>query len=342
VDQVIWYKNGQRISNHTGSFVTINQTAVESIYRVQIPAIEDVCGNYSCYSLASQATTVTVISQPVFDTKRMSVVQGETVSLNCTADGCPTPSIMWKFRGLHSSKYEGVDGYGNIQVQSEVINSNRSYSELIIANTDLTNQGSYLCVASNGKQEFSAAKMITVTPSPPSTGTDIPWYIIVSMVAVSVIAIILVILAFGWKRICRRTANVAEKIEMDNYKGEQFHNTSPWLEEWPRYENLQFDRLKLEFIKELGEGEFGTVFSAVASGIISSEESTQVAVKTLKGGSSRKTAKEFQKELEVMMEFDHPNIIRLLGVCTTEEPLYLITELMDKAIHLCHRKVSNS
>jgi hypothetical protein len=163
VDQVIWYKNGQRISNHTGSFVTINQTAVESIYRVQIPAIEDVCGNYSCYSLASQATTVTVISQPVLDTKIVSVVQRETVSLNCTADGCPTPSITWEFSGLDKSRYEGVDGYENVRVQSEVIDSNRRYSELTIVNTDRANHGSYRCVASNGKQEFSGEKTITVT-----------------------------------------------------------------------------------------------------------------------------------------------------------------------------------
>ena len=69
---------------------------------------------------------------------------------------------------------------------------------------------------------------------------------------------------------------------------------------------------------------------AVALGIVPKEGKTRVAVKTLKGESSVETARGFRKELEIMMDFDHPKIIKLFGVCTTEEPLYLITELMTK------------
>ena len=155
------------------------------------------------------------------------------------------------------------------------------------------------------------------------------------MASVIVVAILMVAVVFLWRRFGGRRANITNSIKMADYKGEQgsHEHIFPWLEEWPRYENLQFDRLKLEVIGELGEGEFGAVYVAVATGILPTEETTRVAVKTLKGGSSRETAKDFRKELEIMMEFDHPNIIKLLGVCTTEEPLYLITELMDKVMN---------
>ena len=118
---------------------------------------------------------------------------------------------------------------------------------------------------------------------------------------------------------------------MSEYGGTAgIYSTAKWLTEWPDYGDLQFDRAKLEIIGDLGEGEFGKLHLAVASGIVPKEGKTRVAVKTLKGGSSVETARDFRKELEIMMDFVHPKIIKLLGVCTKEEPLYLITELMTK------------
>ena len=55
-----------------------------------------------------------------------------------------------------------------------------------------------------------------------------------------------------------------------------------------------------------------------------------VAVKTMKQGSSRETAEDFRKQMEIAMDFDHPNVVRLLGICTRDEPLYLITEAMKQ------------
>ena len=37
---------------------------------------------------------------------------------------------------------------------------------------------------------------------------------------------------------------------------------------------------------------------------------------------------EFLQEAHVMKELHHPNLLKLHGVCTLEEPFYIVTELM--------------
>lgn len=149
---------------------------------------------------------------------------------------------------------------------------------------------------------------------------------------------VIVILFLRWRRLICNTADNSTLIEMSTGCQNKYESIDNWLTEWPDYGKLQFDRTKLEILGDLGEGEFGKVHLAVAHCILPNEPETKVAVKTLKGGSSKETALEFRNELEIMMMFDHPNIVRLLGVCTQEEPLYLITELMTKASHFNARR----
>lgn len=51
-----------------------------------------------------------------------------------------------------------------------------------------------------------------------------------------------------------------------------------------------------------------------------------VAVKTLKQNSM--TAADFLEEAKTMHRLRHPKLVQLMGVCTREEPMYIITELM--------------
>jgi serine/threonine protein kinase len=53
-----------------------------------------------------------------------------------------------------------------------------------------------------------------------------------------------------------------------------------------------------------------------------------VAVKTLKVGSTMEEKLDFLSEAEVMKRFEHKNIVKLLGVCTKNEPVYTIMEFM--------------
>uniref|UniRef100_A0A0M3J689 receptor protein-tyrosine kinase n=1 Tax=Anisakis simplex TaxID=6269 RepID=A0A0M3J689_ANISI len=54
-----------------------------------------------------------------------------------------------------------------------------------------------------------------------------------------------------------------------------------------------------------------------------------VAIKTLKPGSSEKSKSDFLTEASIMGQFQHENVIRLIGVVTKSEPVMIITEYME-------------
>ena len=85
-------------------------------------------------------------------------------------------------------------------------------------------------------------------------------------------------------------------------------------------EDWEIDRKSIHFVKKLGAGQFGEVWMGIWNG------TTEVAVKTLTPGTMN--ANEFLVEATVMKKLQHPKLIQLYAVCTTEEPIYIITEFM--------------
>ncbi|XP_037320238.2 tyrosine-protein kinase receptor UFO [Pungitius pungitius] len=80
-----------------------------------------------------------------------------------------------------------------------------------------------------------------------------------------------------------------------------------------KLQDVMVDRHKLTLGKTLGEGEFGSVME----GMLTQEEAVlKVAVKTMKIAiCTRSEMEDFLREAACMKEFDHPNVMRLLGVC---------------------------
>ncbi|XP_051880588.1 tyrosine-protein kinase Mer isoform X2 [Pristis pectinata] len=81
-----------------------------------------------------------------------------------------------------------------------------------------------------------------------------------------------------------------------------------------KLQDVMIDRSLLTLGKVLGEGEFGSV---VEGHIKQADGSSQkVAVKTMKlDDFSLREIEEFLSEAACMKDFDHPNVIKLLGVC---------------------------
>ena len=90
-----------------------------------------------------------------------------------------------------------------------------------------------------------------------------------------------------------------------------------------------FPRDNIVYISDLGQGNFGVVIKAEAKDIIADQETTVVAIKVLKEGANDQTKKDFFREAVLMHEFNHPNILKLLGVCIEEEPLCMLFEYME-------------
>ncbi|XP_078068411.1 tyrosine-protein kinase Mer [Mustelus asterias] len=86
-----------------------------------------------------------------------------------------------------------------------------------------------------------------------------------------------------------------------------------------KLQDVMTDRHLLTLGKALGEGEFGSVME----GHIKQADGTsqKVAVKTMKlDNFSQREIEEFLSEAACMKDFDHPNVIKLLGVCLEMSP----------------------
>ncbi|CAB3364749.1 Hypothetical predicted protein [Cloeon dipterum] len=82
----------------------------------------------------------------------------------------------------------------------------------------------------------------------------------------------------------------------------------------------EIDRGSLKFVRKLGHGQFGEVWEGLWN------NTTPVAIKTLKPGTM--DPKDFLAEAQIMKKLRHTKLIQLYAVCTMEEPIYIITELM--------------
>lgn len=79
-------------------------------------------------------------------------------------------------------------------------------------------------------------------------------------------------------------------------------------------------RRDIQLIRRLGHGQFGDVWEGLWN------DHVAVAVKTLKPGSMNPN--DFLAEASIMKKLRHSNLIQLFAVCTIEEPIYIVTELM--------------
>ena len=96
-----------------------------------------------------------------------------------------------------------------------------------------------------------------------------------------------------------------------------------------RLKMMELPHSKICLLGEICETNFGKVYRGEASNLIENEVSTAVLVKSLKKLADPVLDQDFCIEMVWASGFDHPNILNLLAVCTTEEPKYLIYEYME-------------
>ena len=101
----------------------------------------------------------------------------------------------------------------------------------------------------------------------------------------------------------------------------------------PQLEALEYARNRIVYIRDIGCGAFGRVFMAKAPGLLSGENEeldTIVAVKVLREEATEEQVANFEREATLMASFDHPNVVRLLGVCAIGRPMCLLVEYMGR------------
>ncbi|KAI3354022.1 hypothetical protein L3Q82_018584 [Scortum barcoo] len=156
------------------------------------------------------------------------------------------------------------------------------------------------------------------------------WYVVMAIAGAVSIAVLMAVYVAKLRR-ARRRASGAEAFEPMMESGELVvryrarrtysrRTTEATLnslgisdELKQKLQDVMVDRHKLTLGKTLGEGEFGSVME----GLLTQEESIlKVAVKTMKIAiCTRSEMEDFLREAACMKEFDHANVMRLLGVC---------------------------
>ncbi|XP_028406414.1 tyrosine-protein kinase Src42A-like [Dendronephthya gigantea] len=113
------------------------------------------------------------------------------------------------------------------------------------------------------------------------------------------------------KDLCCRLVAPCKKIDVSQTIGISHNMADKW----------EIDRKEITFKSRLGAGNFGEVWEGLWN------KTTKVAIKTLKEGTMEPA--KFLREAEIMKKLIHPRLVQLYAVCSREEPIFIVTELME-------------
>ena len=90
-----------------------------------------------------------------------------------------------------------------------------------------------------------------------------------------------------------------------------------------RIDKWTVKREDLKLGRKLGRGAFGEVCEATLL-----HSGQKVAVKTCRETIPAAEKRKFLQEAEILKQYDHPNIVRLIGVCAEKDPVFIIMEIL--------------
>lgn len=239
--------------------------------------------------------------------------------------GSPITSYAVEMRHNRSTEWEiaerGLDGW---KLWWRPARSDRQTWEFRVRATNAEGFGAY---------GYSSE---TVVPPPAQDGSQ-SWLYVVLSVSLVTILILLTLIFLMIRARARATRLKKERnqdkncITLEKIAGLEHAPCQPMppemLNEIKNLPHVKSDDIRLE--KKLGTGSFGEVWEGVATRLPMRDRETKVAVKTLRQGYEEAEKIKFMKEAILMNNFDHPNIVKLLGVCLEGPKQYLILELME-------------
>jgi hypothetical protein len=172
------------------------------------------------------------------------------------------------------------------------------------------------CNITNGTENVTVKPLILV----PLLSSLVPSFVILICVMVMVLV--------GWGVLYRRLKKRQREriLELEAVGIAYQEGRARWSPSDREPHQREFPVNKLKIKRELGQGAFGKVYEGEAEGIKEEGVVTPVAVKQLH---LPEASDDFFREVAFMSELNHPNVIRLLGVCSLNEPFAMIVEYMD-------------
>ncbi|XP_077296658.1 tyrosine-protein kinase Fer-like [Arctopsyche grandis] len=88
-------------------------------------------------------------------------------------------------------------------------------------------------------------------------------------------------------------------------------------------ENCQLNNDDIVIMEEIGSGQFGIVYKGQLKG-----SKCEVAVKTCQTTLSEEQKKTFLDEARLLKQYEHPNIVKIIGICVQKNPIMIVMELV--------------
>lgn len=96
---------------------------------------------------------------------------------------------------------------------------------------------------------------------------------------------------------------------------------------FPELKHLEYQRNRIAYQRDIGEGAFGNIFLADVPDIAGREETVSV-VKTLHDKATLEMEQDFIREATILAQFKHLNILEIFGVCFIGRPWCVLLEYM--------------
>ena len=154
-------------------------------------------------------------------------------------------------------------------------------------------------------------------------GSIVPAVLVPTLTVLLTIAVVVVAVWTVWYVKIRKKRKQLELVAI----GAAFRRARTTYRRSRTPHHREFPAKNLQTSRKLGEGAFGVVYEGIAEGIDGSGQ-TIVAVKQLHSG-DEDAKEEFFREVSFMSQLNHDHVVKLLGVCTLEEPFSMIFEFMD-------------
>jgi tyrosine-protein kinase Fer len=90
-----------------------------------------------------------------------------------------------------------------------------------------------------------------------------------------------------------------------------------------RREKWELNNDDVELVEKIGRGNFGDVYKARLQ-----PNNLAVAVKTCKVTLPDEQKKKFLQEGRILKQYEHPNIVRFIGICVQKQPIMIVMELV--------------
>ncbi|KAK7504332.1 hypothetical protein BaRGS_00004636, partial [Batillaria attramentaria] len=325
------------------------------------PARRQDAGYYTCVAthprqgLINATIHIDIVEKPsmTMQAKNVTVFEGEPALLHCVAKGSPSPHITWYRDGqrvLPDPRRYTIFRNGTLELHKAFIEDNGMYSCIANNTAGIARREVYVRVTNPMEEEDNFNMVKTIIIAVCSAG--------------AYLALVIGLTAFCSYRLltkCRSHKSLPLKTEngdlhreqhellmKDRDSGTQFRSDSDnrshasamsshpshssqsqhSRSRRPSLDRFHYPRHELHTLGIMGKGCFGDVFLAQARGMRPGEPDLMVVVKSLLTKGEREV-RNFLSEMDMFARTDHPNVVRMIGVCRETEPHFLITEYCD-------------